>query len=78
MHQIVTVNKKPLKLALGISDSTILVWAEIEDNDEQVEDALLIAEAKTTGNFIKMDFILIQQLLKNPTIFPFRHITNPS
>lgn len=39
-------NKKPIKIAFDSSDSKVLVWAEIEDEDESTEDALLLTEAK--------------------------------
>lgn len=34
------------KLAFDLSDSKVLVWAEIEDDNEEMEDSLLLAEAK--------------------------------
>lgn len=36
----------PLKLAFRLTNSKILVWAEIKDDDDTCEDALIIAEAK--------------------------------
>lgn len=44
-------NNLPLKLAFGISDNKILVWSEIEDDDEQTEDAILLAEAKINAQY---------------------------
>ncbi len=49
--QHIYTSRTPLKLALGISDSKILVWAEIEDNDEEMENLLLLSEAKINGKF---------------------------
>jgi hypothetical protein len=39
-------NAIPLKLAFDISKSKLLVWAEIEDDNERMEDELILAEAK--------------------------------
>jgi len=41
----------PLKLAFNFNDSEVLVWAEIEDNDEKQEKALANAEAKINATF---------------------------
>lgn len=49
---------KPLKLALGLSDSKILVWAEINDGDDKTEDALLLAEATVNGKYQQNGFYL--------------------
>lgn len=50
--------RKPLKLALALSDSKLLVWSEIKDNDEKTEDALLLAEAKVNAKYHKSGFYL--------------------
>ncbi len=44
----------PLKLAFSLSPSTILAWAEIQENDETTEDQLLLAESKV--NAIARDY----------------------
>jgi len=43
----------PNRLALDISDSKILVWAEIENDDDSVECALILSAAKANANFSK-------------------------
>ena len=43
--------RTPNKLALQLSESRILVWAEIKDDDEDTEDALLLAEAKINAKY---------------------------
>ena len=43
---------------MGLSNSKLLVWSEIEDNDEDMEDALLIAEAKVNGKYQKDGFYI--------------------
>lgn len=48
--------KRPLKLALDFTDAKVLVWAEIQDNDELTEDELLIIEAKVNAKYSKHGF----------------------
>lgn len=54
----------PLKLALGLSDSKILVWSEINDDDEKTEDALLIAEAKVNGKYHDQGFYVNSTIIE--------------
>jgi hypothetical protein len=54
----------PLKLAIGLSDSKILVWSEIEDDDEMTEDALLIAEAKVNGKYQAKGFYINSTIIE--------------
>lgn len=51
-------SKKPrlVKLALELSNSKVLVWAEIKEDDEEAEDVLISVEAKTNANFSKEGF----------------------
>lgn len=44
-------NKKPHKLAFDYNDSEILVWAEIANDDEAMEDHLLAAEASINAKY---------------------------
>lgn len=44
-------NKLPKKLAFDFNDSEVLVWAEIENNDEAQEKALARAESKINAKF---------------------------
>ncbi len=64
IKELNTQKKKPLKLALGLSDSKILVWSVINDNDDATEDALLIAEAKVNGKYHKHGFYLNSTILE--------------
>lgn len=58
LQELKAHRRKPLKLAMALSDSKILVWAVINDNDEQTEDALLISEAKVNGKYYERGFYL--------------------
>lgn len=44
------------KMALDLSDSKILAWVELFDNDEKSEDNLIISEAKVNAEFEKFGF----------------------
>lgn len=44
------------QLAFDLSDAKVLVWAEINDFDEESEDGLILAEAKTNSRFSNYGF----------------------
>lgn len=46
------------KLAFDFSDSKVLVWAEVVDDDEDTIDQLILAEAKVNSNYSKYGFHL--------------------
>lgn len=48
--------KFPKRLALNFSNSKVLVWAEIRNDDEATEDALILTEAKVNSKYNKYDF----------------------
>lgn len=54
----------PLKLALGLSESKILVWSEIKDDDEETEDALLLIEAKINGKYRPFGFYVNSTIIE--------------
>lgn len=54
----------PLRLAFGLSDSKLLVWSEIEDDNEDMENALLIAEAKVNGAYQKNGFYISSTIIE--------------
>jgi hypothetical protein len=56
--------KVPLRLALSLSDSKILVWAEIENDDEAAENALLLAEAKINSAYSEYGFFVDSTILE--------------
>mgnify|MGYP001003481432 CR=1 FL=1 len=47
---------KPTRLGLDLSASKVLVWAEIKDDDEITEDALILASAKVNNDFSEYGF----------------------
>lgn len=58
IKELVSRDAFPKKLALDISDSKILAWAEINDDDETLEDQLILAEAKVNSLFSEFSFYL--------------------
>ena len=54
----------PLKLAFDISGQEVLVWAEIEDDNEQLEHALIMAEAKVNAEFHKFGYDLTSMIVE--------------
>lgn len=56
LKELIQSKRKPNKIALELSNSKILVWAEIVENDELMEDALILAEAKINASFSKYGF----------------------
>lgn len=64
LNEIKTFNKIPIKLALGLSDSKILVWSEINDDDEATEDALLLAEARVNNKYQANGFYINSTIIE--------------
>jgi len=64
MKELQTHNKLPLKLAVALSDSKIIVWAEVDDNDEETEDALLLTEAKINSKYFQYGFYINSTILE--------------
>jgi hypothetical protein len=49
LHELTDRNALPDTLAFSLASTTILVWAEIEDDNETHEDRILHAEANTNA-----------------------------
>jgi len=47
---------RPNRVALELSNSKVLVWAEIENDDEFTEDALILSAAKVNYAFSTFGF----------------------
>jgi len=54
--ELIESNAKPNKIALELSDSKVLLWAEIANNDETTEDALIMSAAKVNHKFSRYGF----------------------
>jgi hypothetical protein len=64
IKELESSNSKPLQLSMALSDSKILVWAVVDDNDEKTEDALIIAEAKVNGKYYEKGFYLNSTIIE--------------
>lgn len=64
LKELVKSGSKPTKLALELSDSKILVWAEIANDDEVMEDALILTEAKTNARFSQYGFYISSTIVE--------------
>ena len=57
-------SKFPLKLAFDLDDSEILIWAEIKDDDEEMENFLLLTEANINANYHKFGYDLTSTIVE--------------
>lgn len=62
--ELITRKKTPNRLALELSNSKILVWAEIKNDDEDTENALILAAAKVNNSFSKYGFHLSSTIVE--------------
>lgn len=65
LKELIKTQSKPNKLAFELSDSKILVWAEISEDDETMEDGLILAEAKINAEFTKFGFHISSTIVEN-------------
>lgn len=63
--ELIQSKRKPNKIALELSNSKILVWAEIAEDDELMEDALILAEAKINAYFSKYGFHISSTIVED-------------
>jgi hypothetical protein len=49
LHEVMECNALPDTLAFALAPATIMVWAEIDDDNEVLEDNILLAEANTNA-----------------------------
>lgn len=54
----------PQKLAFDFSDAKILVWAQISDEDEKTEDALILSEAKANSKYSEAGFYISSTIVE--------------
>jgi hypothetical protein len=59
-----------LKLAFDFSDSKVLVWAEVADDDEVAINKLILAEAKVNSNYSKYGFHLSTTVVETSDNMP--------
>jgi hypothetical protein len=57
-------------LAMDLSDAKVLVWTEIEDDDESTENALRLLEAKVNANFYQYGFHISSTIVEKSDCLP--------
>lgn len=60
----------PHRLAVDYNDSEVLVWAEVEADDEQLERALLLADAQVSGTYHDAGFSLTTTIVERDDAVP--------
>ncbi|MBN8823365.1 MULTISPECIES: hypothetical protein [unclassified Spirosoma] len=55
---------EPCQLAMDFSDASVLVWAEIDDDDESMEDQLRLAQAKINAQYSQYGFYLSSTIVE--------------
>ena len=63
--EIIQAKSKPNKIALELSNSKILVWVEIVEDDQLMEDTLILAEAKINAYFSKYGFHISSTIVED-------------
>jgi hypothetical protein len=70
LNELSQTKRKPNKLAMQVSRSGILVWATINDNDEETENAIYIAEAKVNAVYYQYGFHVSATILEESDNYP--------
>ncbi len=65
LKEVITSGAKLNKLAFVLSDSKILAWAVVNDDDDESIDKLLISEAKTNAIGYKYGFHISTTVVEN-------------
>ncbi len=58
-------DNKPQKLAFDYNDSEVLVWAQIDENDEQLEKQLYLAEALVNAKYHQYGFDMTSMIVES-------------
>jgi hypothetical protein len=76
LSELYAFKSLPQKLAFDFSDAKILVWAQIADNDDTTEDALILSEAKANAKYSENGFYVSSTIVEagdNLNIPPHYH-----
>lgn len=63
-QHLASLNIPIRKLAFYFNDSEVLVWVEINDNDEETEKALIMAEAKINADYYTYGFDMCSTIVE--------------
>ena len=61
---------EPLRLAVDYNDSEVMVWAEINDDEERLERALLLADATVSARYHDVGFAMITTIVEKRDHIP--------
>lgn len=64
LNELKAFRATPQKLAFDFSDAKILVWAQIADNDDLTEDALILSEAKANAKYSDNGFYVSSTIVE--------------
>lgn len=64
VKELSSLKHNPKKLGFELSNSKVLVWAEIYDNDDETEKALILAQAKVNAQYSKYGFAISSTIVE--------------
>lgn len=64
IKELSSLKHNPKKLGLELSNSKILVWAEIYNDDDATEKALILAQAKVNAQYNKHGFAISSTIVE--------------
>lgn len=64
LKELKSFGSKPISLAFDFSDAKILVWAQIKNDDEKTEDALILSEAKANAKYSENGFYISSTIVE--------------
>ncbi len=56
VDSLINTQHLPSTLAFSVSDSKVFLWAEIKENDETAEDAIIESEAKINAKYYEVGY----------------------
>lgn len=63
-NELKTFKTRPQRLAFDLSDAKILVWAQIKNDDETTEDALILSEARANSKYHNYGFYVSSTIIE--------------
>lgn len=70
LHELKSQQVNPIHLAFELSDAKVLVWTEINDDDETSEDGLILSEAKINAKYSKYGFHISSTIVESSDEIP--------
>ena len=60
----------PQKLAFDLNDTEVLVWAEVDDNNEELEKQLILVEAQVNAKYHEFGFDMTSMIVEKSDHLP--------